>query len=89
MKYVYFKIFKFSTISKKVKRIGDAFSRIYKNIEFIPGSVADFFRSIAKYFLLRVYKNIKGIQGNAADFFSSIIKRGIPLINPIKSGLLV
>ena len=53
MKYDDFKIFKFSTISKKISRIRDSFSSIYKNIETISGYIADFINSGKNIF----YKN--------------------------------
>ena len=89
MKYYDFKIFKFSTISKKINRTRDSFSSINKNIKTIPGYIADFFGNIIKYiffginkslkFILkdafpRIYKNIKTISGYIADFFGNIIK---------------
>ena len=61
MRYNDFKIFKFSTISKKIDRIGYRFSRIYKNIETIPRYIDDFFRIIRKYIYSKTYKGIKFI----------------------------
>ena len=89
MKYGNFKIFKFSTISKRINRIRDGFPTIHKNIKNILGYVAYLFNYIIKYilseinqsikFVLRgsfsiIHKNIKTISKYVTDFFSYIIK---------------
>jgi len=96
MIYDNFKIFKFSTISKRINRIRDGFPTIHKNIKNILGYVADFFSYIIKYifseinqsikFVLRgsfsiIHKNIKTISKYVADFFSYIIKYIFSKIN--------
>ena len=80
MKYGDLKIFKFSTISKKINRITDNFSGIYKNVKIIQGYAADLFRFIIKYIFSGIYKNVKTIQGYAADLFRFIIKYIFPAI---------
>ena len=89
MKYDDFKVFKFSTISKRINHIRDSFPIIHKSIKNILGFVADFFSYIMKYIfseidqsiklVLRgsfsiIRKNIKTISEYVADFFSYIIK---------------
>ena len=61
MKYHDFKIFKFSIISKKINRIRDGFSGIYKNIKTIPSYIADFCSSILKYTFSGINKSIQFI----------------------------
>ena len=41
MKYNYFKIFKFSTVAKKIIRIREYYSRIFKKIKNIPFYIVD------------------------------------------------
>ena len=98
MKYGNFKIFKFSTISKRINRIRDSFPTIHKNIKNILGYVADFFSYIIKYifseinqsikFILRgsfsiIHKNTKTILKYIAGIFSYIIKYIFFRINKI------
>ena len=46
MKYSDFKIFKFSTILKKIDLVKDSFSRIFKKIKTIPENIADFLNNV-------------------------------------------
>ena len=54
MKYVDFKIFKFSTVLKKINRIKDSFLRFYKNIDDIPKRISH----ICKYFIKNMFSII-------------------------------
>ena len=62
MKYDNFKILKFSTISKKINRIKDSFSRIYKRIEDISDNVVGISGYIIKYIFTGIYKNINVVK---------------------------
>ena len=64
MKYNYFQIFKFSTISKNINRIKDSFSRIYKKIKNIPGNIADSLSYILKDIFFGIRKGTKFIIYN-------------------------
>ena len=61
MKYKNFKIFKFSTIYKKIDPIRYIYSRIYKNIKTIPVYYDVFFNLIKKNIFLKIIKFIKFI----------------------------
>ena len=71
MKYDDFKIFKFSTISKRINRIRGSFPKIHKSIKVIQGNIIDFFELIIKYIISEIYKSIKFIVRNS---FSKIHK---------------
>lgn len=68
MKYSDFKIFKFSTISKRIDHIRYSFSRIPKIIKTILRYVADFLSFIEKYIFSEIHKSIKFI----IHYFSKI-----------------
>ena len=61
MKYDDFKIFKFSTISKNIDRIGDRLARIYKKIKIITNKTDKFLTFILKYTFSDIKKSIKFI----------------------------
>lgn len=61
MKYNDFKIFKFSTILKKIDRIEDSRSRIYKKIKTIPNKITNFLSFILKYTFSDIKKSVKFI----------------------------
>jgi len=55
MKYDDFKIFKFSTISKRINRIRGGFPKIRNSIKVIQGYIIDFFEFIIKYILINFF----------------------------------
>ena len=59
MKYNDFKIFKFSTISKKISNIKDSFSTITKNTKAIPSYIKDFAIYLTKYIFYKINNSIK------------------------------
>jgi len=60
MKYVYFKIFKFSTVLKKINHIKDSFlKRFYKNIQAIPNQIFHIFKYFIHNMFLVIHKGIK------------------------------
>ena len=61
MKYNDFKIFKFSTISKKISNIKDSFSTITKNTKAIPSYIKDFAIYLTKYIFYKINNSIKFI----------------------------
>ena len=75
MKYNDLKIFKFSTISKKFKRIRDSFSRIYKNIKRTPKYVAGLFGFIAKSIFSEITNSIKFVIKNLLKIITLIDPR--------------
>ena len=71
MKYFDFKIFKYSTILKKIDRIKDDFSRKYKHVKSIPNHILDFFVSFVKYIYSSILKTIKSILNNLIKIYKS------------------
>jgi len=59
MKHFSFKIFKYSTILKKIDRIKDSFSLKYKYVKSIPNHILDFFGYFIKYTYSSLLKNTK------------------------------
>ena len=72
MKYGDFKLFKFSTISKRIDRIRYSFSRIHKNIKTTTKYVVDFFSFTIKYIFSEIYKSIKFIIHNFSKIYKFI-----------------
>ena len=70
MKYFNFKIFKYSTILKKIDHIIDGFSRKYKQIKSTPNQILDFFGSFIKY----IYSSFLKITKSTANYLSKIYK---------------
>ena len=69
MKYSNFKIFKFSTISKKINHKLDRFSTIHKNIKTIPGYIVNF---IVKNIFSGINKSIKFILNEISGIYKLI-----------------
>ena len=72
MKYDDFKIFKFSTISKKLNRIRDNFSGIYKNIRPILGYVVDILIKIVEYIVSGIYRITQFIKHDFLKIYKRI-----------------
>ena len=72
MKYIDFKIFKFSTISKNIDLIKDSFSRISKKIKNFPSNIADSLSYILKDIFSRINKSTKSIIYNFLKIFKLI-----------------
>ena len=77
MKYNYFKIFKFSTISKNISHIKDSFSRIYKKIKNTPGKLADSLSYILKDIFFGIRRKTKFITYNFLKIFELINPRSL------------
>ena len=78
MKYSDFKIFKFSTILKKIDLVKDSFSRIFKKIKTIPENIADFLNNILENIFSGISKSIRSMLRYG---FNGIIK-SIRVIDP-------
>ena len=61
MKYSDFKIFKFSTILKKIDLVKDSFSRIFKKIKTIPENIADFLNNVLENIFSGISKSIRSM----------------------------
>jgi len=72
MKYGNFKIFKFSTISKKIDPILDRFSAIHKSIKRIPDYITDFIKYNEKNILSGINKSIKFILYKVSGIYKLI-----------------
>ena len=72
MKYGNFKIFKFSTISKKIDHILDRFSAIHKSIKRIPDYITDFIKYNEKNILSGINKSIKFILYKVSGIYKLI-----------------
>ena len=72
MKYNDFKIFKFSTISKNIDRIGDNLPGIHKKIKTILNKAANFLSYILKYVFSDIKKSIKFIINEFLKIYKSI-----------------
>ena len=77
MKYIDFKIFKFSTILKNIDLIKDSFSRIFKKIKNIPSNIADSLSYTLKDIFSTINKSIKLIIHNLLKIFKFIDFRRI------------
>ena len=88
MKYGNFKIFKFSTISKRINHIRDSFSIIRKNIKTISKYVADFFSYIIKYIFSKINQSIKFIIPNFSKIYKLIDLRRLDLKKFINISIL-
>ncbi len=70
MKYVYFKIFKFSTVLKKINHIKDSFlKRFYKNIQAIPNQIFHIFKYFIHNMVLVIHKGIKLIINHVFEIY--------------------
>ena len=78
MKYSDFKIFKFSTILKKIDLVKDSFSRIFKKIKTIPENIADFLNNVLENIFSGISKSIRSMLRYG---FNGIIK-SIRVIDP-------
>ena len=72
MKYIDFKIFKFSTISKNIDLIKDSFSRIFRKIKNIPSNIVDSLGYISKDTFSTINKSVKLIIYNFLKIFRFI-----------------
>ena len=72
MKYNDFKIFKFSTISKNIDRIGGSLPAIHKKIKTILNKAANFLSYILKYVFSDIKKSIKFIINEFLKIYKSI-----------------
>ena len=72
MKYNDFKIFKFSTISKNIDRIGDSLPAIHKKIKTILNKAANFLSYILKYVFSDIKKSIQFIINEFLKIYRSI-----------------
>ena len=77
MKYNLFKIFKFSTISRKIDQIRYIYSRIYKIIKNIPTNTADLIKITLKNIFLKTNKFIRFLQRNFLKIFETLDIRRI------------
>ena len=80
MKNNYFQIIKFTTILKKINRFKEKFSRIYRNIEFIPSYFTNVFRLIPRLIFSKINKSVIFIIRDLFNLFRSIkykIKKNI------------
>ena len=77
MKYKDFKIFKFSTISRKIDQIRYIYSRIYKIIKNIPTNTADLIKITLKNIFLKTNKFIRFLQRNFLKIFETLDIRRI------------
>ena len=69
MKHFSFKIFKYSTILKKIDRIKDSFSQKYKYIKSIPNHILDFFGTFIKYTYSSLIKNTKSTLNDLSKIY--------------------
>ena len=74
MKYNYFKIFKFSTVTKKIDHISDSFLSINKKIKKIPFYVTNHLNLIYENILLNGKKTIKYLLKYTLLNFNKVIK---------------
>ena len=72
MKYNDFKIFKFSTISKNIDRIGGSLPAIHKKIKTILNKAANFLSYILKYVFSDIKKSIQFIINEFLKIYKSI-----------------
>ena len=84
MKYNDFKIFKFSTILKKINHIKDNFIKGYKDIKSIPSNIAEFFIPFLKSIYNGINKILKFLLRDLIKIFKSLIENIYSFFRAIK-----